>query len=114
MIELTLEEKDWLRGDDKGTSSIALFSVMTGHYLPQVDEPGNHPWDAADFARCFRLLRKFPSWRDRMGELVTLSPQWAALVCAWDELSDLWIEERRGSRCPRLYRRMCEVLGVRQ
>ena len=96
----------WLAGGDTGTSSMTIWSVMTGY---PIERTPSVPWDPSDFGRCHRLLAKFPGWRARMGEVATKHPAWAGLVAAWDELTALYIEEFPTGRAPKLYARMKEL-----
>lgn len=52
-------------------------------------------WLRADaLARAdLRLLGLVPEWRSRIGEMAAHCPVWAALAEAWDELTDLMLEE---------------------
>jgi len=71
----------WLRGNDTGASSIAIGDFMLGKKV-SCSRP---PSDAADFGRCYRLLKLFPEWRERLGEMKELS-QWTYLINKWQEL----------------------------
>jgi hypothetical protein len=82
---------EWLRGDDTGTSSRTIWSVMMrrnilGSFGADV------PHDGADFGRCHRLLQAFPEWKRRLPEVVKRYPAWAALVEHWDEVERLYLE----------------------
>lgn len=99
-------ETAWLRGTDTGVSSRTILAVMTGR--PTFDS-GGHPRDPDDFGRCYRLLKRFPAWRSRMGEVAQHSLAWKALAEHWDELTALWEEESPSRTCPRLYARMQEL-----
>lgn len=102
-------EVRWLAGGDTGTSSITIWSVMTGWSMPDGRDP-SHPHDPADFGRCHRLLETFPQWRPRMREVAEKHPEWAGLVAAWDELTSLYLEELPSGRAPRCYARMREII----
>jgi hypothetical protein len=104
-------EESWLRGYDTGISSLAIFEVMTGKPDGQnAKRPGNHPHDPDDFGRCFRLLERFRDWRDRIGEMSAISPQWGTLARHWPELEELYRKESSNMKAPRLYARMRELL----
>lgn len=75
----------WLCSFDTGISSKTIFSVMTRHPV----ECYSIPHDPADFARCSRLLKLFPSWRGRMHEVAAKFPEWESLVGNWDKLESL-------------------------
>jgi len=60
---------EWLHGLDTGVSSETIYSVMTGHNVLTCGE-GDAPHDPGDFGRCYRLLKLFPEWRERLAEVV--------------------------------------------
>lgn len=94
---------EWIRSWDTGVSSIAIYKVMHGHHfgLPPSNDP---PRDPADFGRCYRLLRAFPGWRARIGEMRTIAG-WESLVDAWGALETMYEEELQFGKgsAPRLY-----------
>lgn len=98
---------DWLQGPDTGISSKCIWHVMMGTVDPR---DTCHPWDPDDFGRCYRLLEAFPKWRARLHEVSARFPRWTALVREWDALTQLWEEESPSGRCPKLYRRMKELI----
>lgn len=105
---------EWLMGSDRGISSETILSVMmdvpmAGRYGPDI------PHDPSDFGRCYRLLKHFPEWRDRLPEVAEKYPAWRPLVEEWDALTALYEEEikRPDGRAPELYRRMKELRGVK-
>lgn len=66
----------WIVGDDTGTSSKTIWSVMMGV------EPfyASVPFDKADYGRCVRLLQFIPEWQSRLGEVVEKYPEWKEAV----------------------------------
>lgn len=107
----------WLASGERGISSNAIVQHLTGikclrHDLGHPD----HPYDPGDLTRCVRLLEQCPELRERLGRMASRSPEWAALVGAWDELvATLDSEEPRWrdgryARAPRTYRRMRELI----
>lgn len=103
-------EVRWLAGGDTGTSSITIWSVMTGCSMPRGRRP-SVPHDPDDFGRCHPLLELFPAWRERLPEVGARHPDWAGLVGAWDELTALYLEELPSGRAPRLWARMQALLN---
>ena len=83
-------ELQWYRGYDTGISSETIFEVMTGVPVRR----HSVPLDPDDFGRCYRLLRKFPGWRQRMPEVSERFAEWGALIENFDALWDLYEEER--------------------
>lgn len=74
---------EWLAGHDRGISSNAMVTRMTGI---QASNRGRMypPSDAPDFGRCFRLLEAVPTLRPLLGEMRDVSTTWARLVDGWD------------------------------
>ncbi len=85
---LPSKELRWLRGYDTGASSVTIYWVMIGRIINE--EPPSTPSDADDFGRCYRLLKLFPEWRARLGEVGARYSAWAPLVIIWDELTSLY------------------------
>lgn len=119
----------WAHGPDSGTSSKAMVQAITGARLVAESERARTPSDPDDFGRCSRVLERFPELRAQLQKAAALSPGWAALVAAWDELEQLYareLEEIRehgkdicawrhanGEDPYRTYNRMAELLGKR-
>lgn len=99
---------EWASGRDTGTSSLTIYSILTG--LPSPHGHYSVPWDPADFGRCYRLLKLFPAWRGRLGEVAEKEPTWKPLVREWDALTRLYEEELPKGKAPKLYDRMKELL----
>lgn len=76
---------DWIAGRDTGVSSKTIWCVMTGTTCLS---PGT-PADDDDFGRCYRLLKAFPAWRARLGEMAAAYRSWVPLVPLWPELERL-------------------------
>lgn len=100
---------DWITSDDTGISSKAIWAHMMGR------RPSNptHPWDPADFGRCYRLLALAPEWEARMPEMAKYSDVWGRLGAAWPELKALYEEELPSGTCPKLYQRMKDLIDDR-
>ena len=99
----------WLHNGDTGTSSLTIWSVMTGCRPPQSHFSADVPHDPDDFGRCYRLLKVMPEWRERLPEVATKHKTWAPLVAAWDEMTALYEQELPSGRAPLLYKRMQEL-----
>ncbi len=88
-IGATEKNPDWLRSGDTGTSSKTIYSVLSG--ISCLDQYGpSVPHDGDDFGRCYRLLKRFPDWRNRMGEVAAKYPEWAPLVREWDKITVMY------------------------
>ena len=87
---------DWLSNGERGLSSEQIASTLTG-----VNIVGRwhrtHPSDPADFRRCEMLLRSVPEARRHLGELRSVSPEWAALVGSWVEIASTFEAELPGA-----------------
>lgn len=90
--------QEWIASRDVGISSMAIWTVMTGDKHPYIQRgksyhvrwSNEHPCDSVDFGRCYRLLKLFPDWRPRLGEVSTRFPWWKPFVEHWDELTALY------------------------
>lgn len=93
--------EEWAESWDTGISSATIWSVMTGKptFMHRFGTPG----DPSDFGRCYRLLQKFPAWRQRLDQMSTAHPEWAPYVLRWDEMEKLYEEELPSGTAPKLY-----------
>lgn len=107
----------WLASGERGISSEAIVSHLTGVKVGRYDTlGGDHPYDPDDFRRCERLLRSVPLARLAFPLMKSRSPIWSALVDAWDELVELGESEAPGvfdgrayGSAPKMYARMLEL-----
>lgn len=76
---------DWLRSGERGISSEAIFSHLTG--IPVSGRWGlQPPSDPDDLRRCRLLLEAVPAFAAELHRMAEVSEEWAALVARWDEL----------------------------
>jgi hypothetical protein len=105
----------WLLNGEVGQSSRAILRHMLGVPSENGDPFGSssaHPLDPGDLRRCLLLLSLFPEWKERLGEMATVSQKWAALVTRWGELEAAFTEEmKKGNRSPTTYEMMKEILN---
>lgn len=89
---------EWLSSGERGISSEAIVSQLTGQPVGRHHwRHGDHPYDPADFRRCERLLRQYPTARIYFRELMPgRSDVWARMVEHWDELVELIESESPG------------------
>ncbi len=110
-VELNVQTPaDWMNLGDTGTSSIAIWRHMQGMQPEWLWGP-DPPRDPSDFGRCYRLLKKFPEWKDRLEEMRCYRG-WTPFVVAWDKLEALYIEEFPTGKAPRLWAEMKRLSGV--
>lgn len=112
-MEINENVNNWLKYGDRGTSSEAIVTVLTGVNIVNIAPKGRlrAPCDPSDFGRCLGLLHAVPEFRDRLAEMMPRSPKWATIVYHWVELEELYNEciFEKLSRCPKLYDRMKEL-----
>lgn len=80
--------KTWLAFGERGISSEAIVSRLTGHPILGSHWSSTYPHDPADFRRCQLLLNAVPLARLMLPAMRAESPQWSRLVDAWDEIHE--------------------------
>jgi len=101
-VSLPAGASDWLRTGERGISSEAIFSHLTG--IPVCGHWGlRPPADPDDLRRCRLLLEAVPAFAAELHRMAEVSEEWAALVERWDKICATmdrevpeW-RERRGS-----------------
>ena len=77
----------WLANGERGISSEAIVSNLTGEQVGRRSWSSTHPHDPDDFRRCQLLLRAHPLAAISFPKVMrTVSPEWARLVDAWDDI----------------------------
>lgn len=99
----------WLREGRVGASSYTLCVHLTGVEDPRRENEDDNPWDPSDLNRCVMFFQAVPQARARIDQMAAVSPEWAALVPAWDELEGLLAQQQAGGES-QLYERMRELL----
>lgn len=94
----------WLEFGERGSSSEAMFSRITGIMLDG-ETNTDHPLDGDDFRRCRLLLEAVPEFQAKLSLMKDVSTQWHSLVNSWQELCDvmdaeapLWRDRKGTSR----------------
>lgn len=95
----------WLASDDTGLSSCFMASVISGSF----ERPYAHPYDAADFGRCLRMLACCPDLRHDLNKMRNASKLWAIYIDNWTEMERLYNEELPTGACPKLCDLMQEL-----
>ena len=73
----------WIANGECGMSSKTMWNC----FMDNKDFQINHPYDPADFGRCWKLLDAIPEWKSKLYKLKPLSEAWNNLVENWDELT---------------------------
>lgn len=81
---------EWLARGRTGTSSETM-AFWLGFGVRR--SGASHPHDPDDLDCCLHLLAAAPTLRERLPRMADISPQWAALVDAWDEIERSHLDE---------------------
>lgn len=116
--DLSAQASEWLATGKRGLSSEAMFSHLLGVQLWDCERNRTaYPHDPDDMRRCRLLIEAVPEVERRFKQMADLSPKWAALVAAWDEICEMMDAESpewsqgRGS-APGTYAKMKRVLAT--
>ena len=94
----------WIIGDDTGVSSKTIWAVMMGAVTEERSSfRYDTPHDPDDFGRCYRLLKKFPAWNGRLGEVAEIFPKWGPMVARWDEMTAIYERDLASGKSSELY-----------
>lgn len=80
--------KTWLAFGERGISSEAIVSKLTGYSVGGSRWSSTYPRDPADFRRCQLLLNSVPLAQIAFPAMRSVSPEWARLVDSWDEIHE--------------------------
>lgn len=107
------ELREWLLRGERGVSSEAIASHMTG--IPFGGRSMSPPSDPSDLRRCRLLLERVPEFAPRVNEMATVGKGWAAIIAIWndlcrtmDEESPYWRDMR--GKAPKTYEMMSMAL----
>lgn len=94
--------REWLKGDDTGTSSMSICHAATG--LPDPLRHFGAPYDPSDFGRCLRFLERFPETRDKaFRRLSLIDAVWAVMIPRWDEMVSIFKRDEPTGMSRELY-----------
>ncbi|AGY47179.1 hypothetical protein CN1A_70 [Clavibacter phage CN1A] len=79
----------WLATGERGISSEAIVTQLSGVPIGRDYGFGTQPHDPSDFRRCELLLRMVPEARPHLERMRLVSPEWNALVEHWDTIVKL-------------------------
>lgn len=111
-MQITPNINEWLANGERGISSEAIVSHLTGINVGSRHWFSNHPSDPDDLRRCALLIKSAPEIRAELHRMGEVSEVWKKLVAEWDELVALmWTEAAtKNKRAPECYERM-KALG---
>jgi hypothetical protein len=89
-LPVTPAAVEWLAHGERGTSSNAIFTHMTGMDALRGRNNWTHPNDPDDLRRCLLLLEAVPEFKPHMHRMAEVSAAWAALASHWDEIVALY------------------------
>lgn len=95
-VILNSDVVEWMRSGERGTSSEAIVSRLTGCPMGRKDFP--YPRDPDDLRRCVLLLEACPTLAERFGEMASASPTWSRMVASWSTLVATFDAEKPGWR----------------
>lgn len=75
---------NWLAKGEHGLSSETIVQHLTGFPALGAHWGMSTPQDASDLRRCLLLLEQVPELAPRIGEMATVSGQWAEIVEVWE------------------------------
>lgn len=110
----------WLANGERGLSSNAMFTRLTGIDATDGSERDRtaHPHDPADFRRCRLLLEAVPELNDGLVKLRGLSDAWRGLIDDWTSICTTmdweapdWRNPERGSSAPATYQLIRRATG---
>lgn len=86
----------WINGGDLGGAAVTIWCVMVGKVQSDGMFPTNGeiykytiPKHTGSFYRCYKLLKLFPKWRNRLSEVAEHFPEWKPFVRDWDNLTKI-------------------------
>lgn len=90
----------WFLDGKIGSASKAIVRKMMGmeprYNRVKFKQDTYAPIDIDEFGKCIKLLDLFPAWRERLPDMVTVSPEWAVLVANWPKLEAEYRAEMDG------------------
>lgn len=99
----------WLVDGSTGNSSISMAAVYLG--APKQVRL-HHPYDPSDFKRCYYFLEECLTVEESVDLLEKMSERdefWKKIVQNWQELTEIFLEEKSLVSAPKTYRFMKEL-----
>lgn len=110
----------WLASGERGLSSNAMFTRLTGIDATDGREADRvaHPRDPADFRRCRLLLEQAPELGENLVKMRSLSDAWRGLIDDWTNICATmdweapdWRSPDRSSSAPATYQLIRRATG---
>ena len=101
---------NWLVSNDTGLSSETMAAVALG---ATTLKNMNAPHDAADFGRCYRLVKAVPEIRASFPRLARRCKAFAGILKEWDSLVAIYERDLKKGESPELYARIKHLRGGR-
>lgn len=118
--ELDSQCLEWLETGRVGASSRALCFHLGGEIVKEkINEAfgesqskahDDFPHDPSDFNRCMKFFEAVPKAREKLSDMINITPQWEALVTSWNELEGIYNKEKLEDKAPELYAAMQKAL----
>ena len=90
--DMSMEAHDrakwWWHNGERGMSSEIIWKFFMKNCIGRM----THPHDPDDFRRCSELFSVMPEWKERVTELMVLSPVWFNLASNWDKLEEMLLD----------------------
>lgn len=108
----------WLASGERGSSSNAIFTKLTGINACDLGGKKDHPYDPADVRRCWLLLEDVPELKAGFHKMAHVSDQWDRLVASWDSIIAALTQEwgdirkpKRGAAAEQTYKLIKHAIG---
>lgn len=89
-LDIRFDHPDWIFSGDTGISSKTIYAILENKYyvLSGGSNDFDIPSDAEDFGRCYRLVKRYPSYESRLSEVAEKCPKWKPIVDNWKKLCE--------------------------
>jgi len=97
-VKITENINRWLAKGERGISSEAIVSHLTGVNILRRNQFNTHPSDPSDFNRCSKLLKACPEIKAKFYRMKEVSVIWEKLVENWDTLERMLKDAKEQER----------------
>ncbi len=111
-MQITPNINEWLASGERGISSEAIVSHLTGINIVAKHWFSTHPSDPGDLRRCALLIEAAPEIKSELPRMAEVSEVWKRLVGEWDNLVEMLHKENKEHNgvCSKTFERM-KALG---